>query len=116
MNELIRRLRIEGDHRKNTSPNKESLMIFISSVKNSIRESEELKINEDTHDLLTSIEQFKPFDELSWIGKTLHRLMISRYRSDEYSNWNERGKYQYDFDALILKLDALLFRLENSDL
>jgi hypothetical protein len=113
MKHLIISLRREGEHLKNTSPNEEALTRFISRVKNSIRESAEFKKQDGMHDLLNAIEQFKPFDELSWIGKTLHRLMIWRYRSGQYGNWKEKGKYQYDFDALIFKLDALFFRLEN---
>lgn len=114
MKELIEGLRIEAERLRNSNPTRESLATFILRLKNLISEVKHKEINKDIMDLLYSIESFRSFDELPWMNKVFQHLMIFRSGPSYYYNWKGKGKYQYDFDALIIKLDALLYRLARS--
>jgi hypothetical protein len=110
MNKLINDFKMEADWLRNNSPTRESLTSFILRLKNSIKELKKKEINKDILDQLNWIESFRPFDELTWIERLFQHLIIFRYRTDYYEDWKGKGKYQYD---LIIKLDALLYRLER---
>jgi hypothetical protein len=113
LKEIIKKLRTEADRLKNNSPTKESLSSFLVMLKGAMKELKQNEINQDVFDQLESIESFRTFDDLNWITKFFQHWAIQRYRPDYYDNWNDKGKYEYDFDALILKLDGLLYRMER---
>jgi hypothetical protein len=112
LKEVVKKLRTEADRLKNTSPTKESLISFLVILRKSMKELKKNEINKDVYDQLDSIESFRPFDDLIWINRFFQHWAIQRYRSDYYGNWKGKGKYEYDFDALILKLDALIYRMD----
>jgi hypothetical protein len=113
MNDLIKNFSSEAARLQNSNPTRQSLNDFIFRLKALIGQINQQESRNDIRAQLYSIESFKSFDELTWLNKVLQLFNILRYRSDYFNNWNGQGKFQYDFDTLIIKLDALLFSLER---
>jgi hypothetical protein len=115
MKEIIEKLRIEAENIRSSSPNKGSFQSFILKLKNSVNQLRATQSDNTVHDYLTSLDNFRTFDQLSWISRLLHHMVIFKARPNYYDNWNEKGRYLYDLDTIITKLDALLFRLNKNE-